>query len=334
MDNKNVFCEYCRKDVGYTEKEENMMAELKDETYSYFGKIATCDECSNEIYVNKVNDYNLIQLYNEFRRQHNIISLEKTLEIPQKYNIGKRPLSLLMGWGEQTFTRYYDGDMPTKQYSEALQKIYDDPKYYLSILEANKEKLKSLSAYEKSKLATQRILGIEQISEKAKIDDAINYLLCKCEDITPLALQKLLYYVQGFYFAFMNRFIFEENCEAWVHGPVYRNVYNKYRGYCFDPIECENLAKDITLSGSEKTIIDSVIKNLSGYSGKTLEAFTHLEMPWLVTRGDLHSLANTDKEIDRELISSYFTNVKQKYNMLNPSDINAYSKIMFEQISL
>jgi len=195
MNSKNVFCEHCRKDVGYTEKVEYMSAELKGETYSYSGKIATCDECSNEIYVSEVNDYNLIQLYNEFRKLHNIISLEKILEIPQRYNIGKRPLSLLMGWGEQTFTRYYDGDMPTKQYSVILEKIYEDPNYYLSILESNKEKLKSISAYEKSKIATQRILGIEQTSVTEKIDVVINYLLCRCEDITPLALQKLLYYV-------------------------------------------------------------------------------------------------------------------------------------------
>jgi len=334
MNNKNVFCEHCRKDVGYTEKVEYLSTELKGETYSYSGKTVTCDECSNEIYVSEVNDYNLIQLYNEFRKQHSIISLEKILEIPEKYNIGKRPLSLLMGWGEQTFTRYYDGDMPTKQYSVILQKIYEDPNYYLSILEANKEKLKSRSAYEKSKIAVQTILGIEQTSEIEKIDVTINYLLCKCEDITPLALQKLLYYVQGFHYAFMNRFIFEENCEAWVHGPVYRNVYNKYREYCFDPIKCNDLSNDIILSVSEKTIIDSVIKNLSGYSGKTLEAFTHLETPWLATRGDLPISSNTNREIDRQLISSYFTNVKQKYNMLNPADIGAYSKVMFEQISL
>ena len=40
MNNKDVFCEYCRKDVGYTEKEEYMSAELKGENYSYSGKIA------------------------------------------------------------------------------------------------------------------------------------------------------------------------------------------------------------------------------------------------------------------------------------------------------
>lgn len=334
MNNKAVFCEYCRKDVLYTEKEECMSAQLKGENYDYNGKITTCEECCNEIYVGDVNDYNLEQLYNEFRKQKNITPLQKILEIPRKYGIGKRGLSLLLGWGEQTFTRYCDGDMPTKQYSVILQKIYDEPSYYLSILEANKDKLKSKSTYEKSKAVAQTVLVAGQSLETTKIDIVINYLLCECEDITPLALQKLLYYVQGFYYAFMNHFIFEENCEAWVHGPVFRNVYFKYREHCSDSIKCNDISIGKLLSGSEQTITDSVIKNLSGYSGKTLEAFTHLETPWLVTRADLTESENTNKEIDKQLIGTYFTNVKQKYNMLNPSDIRAYSRVMFEQISL
>jgi putative zinc finger/helix-turn-helix YgiT family protein len=332
MKTKTSFCEYCRKDVLYVENEEYMSAELKGETYNYHGKIATCDECNNEIFVNEINDYNLNQLYNEFRKQHNIIPLEKVLEIPEKYKIGKRPLSLLLGWGEQTFSRYYEGDMPSQQYSSILQKIYYDPKYYLSVLENNKENLKSQSTYEKSRQAAQRIIEAHQPTDPSKIDTVVNYLLCKCEDITPMALQKLLYYVQGFYYAFVNRFIFEENCEAWVHGPVFRDIYFKYREYRFDSISnCANV-DDFNLAVSEKAIIDSVIKNLSCYSGKVLEAFTHAETPWLATRGDLPTFASTDREINKKLIGDYFSAVKEKNNMLNPSDIGVYSKKMFDQI--
>lgn len=333
MNRKITFCEDCRKDVLYTEREEYMSGTLKGETYNYYGKIAFCNECNSELYINEINDYNLNQLYNEFRKQNTIISLEKILEIPQKYNVGKRPLSLLLGWGEQTFSRYCDGDIPTKQYSMILQKIYDDPRYYLSVLEDNKEKLKSQSTYEKSKKSTQLILGTQQISDTTKIDSVVNYLLCECEDITPLALQKILYYVQGFYYAFLNKFIFEENCEAWVHGPVFRDIYFKYREYRFDPINdyCD-MEEDLNLAVSEKVIIDSVIKNLSCYSGKILEAFTHAETPWLTTRGDLPALASTDREIDKQLIADYFKAAKEKNDMINPSDIGTYSKKMFEQI--
>lgn len=332
MNRKKTFCEHCRKDVLYTEKYQSVRAELKGEIYSYNGKIAICDECNNEVFVNEINDYNLDQLYREFRKQNNIISLEKIMEIPEKYNIGKRPLSLLLGWGEQTFSRYYDGDMPTKQYSETLQKIYDEPEFFLSILENNKERLKSQSAYDKSKLATEMLLGTQSNSETAKIDVVVNYLVDKCEDITPLALQKLLYYVQGFYYAFISQFIFEENCEAWVHGPVYRDIYFKYREYRFDHISVSETADDLNLTVSEKAIIDSVIKHLSCYSGKVLEEFTHAETPWLATRGDLLISVSTDRKIEKKLIADYFTAVKEKNNMINPSDVGVYSKKMFEQI--
>ncbi len=334
MNGKATFCENCRKDVSYIEKEVNISAELKGVKYYFTGKKATCNECNNEVFVSEINDYNLQQLYNEFRKQQNIISLEKIREMPDIYNIGKRPLSLLLGWGEQTFSRYYDGDMPTQQYSTILQKIYDDPSYYLSVLETNKDNLKSISAYEKSKQSTQKLLGIQQTPATAKINIVGDYLLYRCEDITPLALQKLLYYIQGFYYAFANRFIFEEECEAWVHGPVYRDIYFKYREYRYDPISNSYTADDSNLAVSEKAIIDSVIKNLSCYSGKILEAFTHAETPWLSTRADLPALATTNMKIDKKLIGDYFTTVKEKNNMLNPSDIGVYSKKMFEQICM
>ena len=100
----------------------------------------------------------------------------------------------------------------------------------------NKGNLKSLTAYEKSKRSTLELLGGEKPTA-SKVGEVIGYLLFQCEDITPLALQKALYYVQGLYYAFMGSYLFVEDCEAWVHGPVYREIYNRYSGYHFDPIE-------------------------------------------------------------------------------------------------
>ena len=331
--NKNMtFCEQCRDDVLYIEKDEIMEANLKGEIYRYAGKRAFCKECNSEVFVSNINDYNLKNLYNEFRKQNNIISLEHILEIPKKYNIGKRPLSLLLGWGEQTFSRYCDGDMPTKQYSMILERIFNDPSYYLELLESNKDRLKSKSTYDKSKEATKMLILEQHSCNESKIDSVVNYLLHECEDITPLALQKILYYIQGFYYAFLNNFIFEENCEAWVHGPVFRDIYYKYKEYRFDPIIGYDISNTSDLSVSEKAVIDSVIKNLGCYSGKILEAFTHAEMPWLETRGDLPLSVGTDRIIEKGLIADYFMAVKEKNNMINPSDIGDYSKKMFDQI--
>lgn len=331
MSERKVFCEECRNDVTFTVIEKQMEGNIKGEKYSYIGKEAHCVDCGSEIYVAEINDFNLKALYDAYRERNNIVSLEVILAIPEKYAIGKRPLSLLLGWGEQTFSRYCDGDMPTKQYSEILQKIYDDPYYYAELLEKNKSNLKTTASYEKSKKAVNALVGTVQ-NAQPKIDLAIEYLLKQCEDITPLALQKALYYIQGFYYAFYKTFLFSEECEAWVHGPVYRDIYFRYRDYRFDPIEGNDEFDDSVFSSSEKAILDSVIKNVCCYSGKILEKFTHSEKPWLYTRRDLPTTAASNRTIQKEQIGEYFSLVKEKYNMINPNDIKVYTQNLFEQI--
>ena len=332
MDSKLTFCEECRKDVACLVESASLTGTLKGSEYTYLGKKTVCVDCGAEVYISETEDENLKALYDAYRQKNGIISLEKILGIPSKYNIGKRPLSLLLGWGEMTLTRYCEGDMPTKQYADILQKIDEDPSYYLSVLEENKGNLKSQTAYEKSKRATLVILG-GQKTDASKVDEVIGYLLFQCEDITPLSLQKALYYSQGFYFAFMGSFLFSEDCEAWVHGPVYRDIYNRYSTYRFDPIEKNDVFDVTVLTDSEKAIIDSVTKNFCCYSGRVLERFTHAETPWLHTRGNLATDENSSCIIHKEAIGDYFSSVKRKYNMLTPNDIENYSQVMFEHVN-
>ena len=188
-----IFCEECRDDVEYTITEVPMIGKIKGIEYHYIGKEVRCVKCNTSVYVPEINDSNLKALYEVYRKENGIVSLDVILAIPKKYAIGKRPLSLLLGWGEQTFSRYCDGDIPTKQYSEILTKIYDDPIYYAELLEAGKENLKSQKTYEKSRKAVDELIKVSE-NNSSKINIAIKYLLNQCEDITPLALQKALYY--------------------------------------------------------------------------------------------------------------------------------------------
>ena len=328
MNAKKVFCEECRNDVNYVINTAPMVGTIKEKDYSYTGREAHCADCGAQVFVPELSDANLRALYDTYRQKNGIISLDQIREIPEKYDIGKRPLSLLLGWGEQTFSRYYDGDIPTKQYSEILTRIFNEPLFYSELLESNRGNLKSALAYEKSHRAVAALLASDLTSD-SKINIVILYLLNQCEDITPLALQKALYYIQGFFYAFYRSFLFTEDCQAWVHGPVYRDVYFRYRDYRFDPIEKAEDFDDSVFSSGEKAIYDSVINNICCYSGKILERFTHNETPWLTTRGDLPINAPSDRIIDKALIGDYFSTVKAKYNMVNPGDIREYAQAMF-----
>ena len=328
---EKTFCEECRNDVEYTTASVPMTGTIKGKEYHYTGTEARCADCGNLVFVPEISDDNLRSLYNVFREENGIVSLDVICAIPEKYDIGKRPLSLLLGWGELTFSRYCDGDIPTRQYSDILQRIYNEPQFYSELLEANKANLKSQRTYEKTRRAVDALLSVG-VPSNSKINTVIQYLLYQCEDITPLALQKALYYIQGFHFAFYRTFLFSEDCQAWTHGPVYRDIYFRYRDYRFDPIEKTTTFDTSVFSASEKAICDSVINNICCYSGKILERFTHNEAPWLTTRGDLPDSAPSDRIIEKSVIGAYFDAVKAKYNMVNPRDIKDYAQDMFHQI--
>ena len=326
------FCEQCHDMVDYYVIEEQKSKEIKGEEISYIGKEAYCNNCNENIFVAEIRDYNLERLDEAYRKSKNIILVSDIKEILTKYNVGKRPLSLLLGWGETTLTRYLDGDIPSKSYSNILKRVLEDPEYMEKLLEEHKDRVTE-SAYNKCKKAIEKVTSKKQLQTESKIDSVVKYILNNSADITPLALQKLLYYAQSFYKVFNGEFLFDKECEAWEHGPVYRDIYDKYKGYGYNPIDEENIKYiDIQLTQSEKDLLDSIIRYFGCYSGKVLEKMTHEEKPWRLTRKGLEDNKSSNRIIKKELLEEYFENVKSKYNMLNISDIKDYSQEHFNKL--
>lgn len=330
MRKEKAICAECRDYTTYHIIEKEMTSKLKGKEYKYFGKLAICDECGEEIYIEELIDYNLNALYDEYRKENTIISKESIEELTRLYDIGKRPLSIVLGLGEQTLSRYIDGDVPTKQYSDYLQNVYEDPVYYGEILEKNKEKISDV-AYKKSKEAVYKLLD-DIVSNYSTINLAAQYFVSVIGDITPLALQKSLYYAQGFFAAFNGDFLFKENCEAWAHGPVYRKMYDKYKDYKFNPIKPVDDFDVSVFTSAELAILESVAKYAAFYSGKVLEEITHLEAPWLNARKDKKALEPSDEIIKKEDIKEYFMAVKEKKRMTTPADIKEYFDSMVKKI--
>jgi len=332
-----AFCEYCMNENEYKVHKENKTSILKDEETNYMAKEAICNNCGNEIFVSDICDYNLKTLYEEYRKNHNIIKVIELKRIIIKYCINEEALSLLLGWKKDTMSRYLDGDMITDSHSDILKKIYENPNYYSIILQTNKERIEPID-YNKSRQAVKSVLS-KNISEE-KIDAVIKYLLIRCEDFTPLTLQKLLYYVQAFYYVFTDNFIFQEDCEASMKGPLYTNVYERYEKFGYEEINKDILANDkLKLEDVERNIVESVIKFYSCYSGKILEQMTRNEAPWMLTRTSIINKNNKKNEnpnriIEKNLITEYFKGVKEKYNMINLLDIQKYSTDLFDKISM
>lgn len=339
--NKNIetknsidFCEVCLDDRLYVIKEEEAIEYARGKEIKYIIKQAYCTECNSPMYIPEINDENLEVLYSKVREKDNIISIEQINDILEKYNIGKRPLSLLLGWGEGTITRYLNGDIPTKNYSDTLKLILEDVDEMSKILELNKCKIKEI-AYKKCRdrindLRRCELAIASDDNSESKIKNIAKYIILKYDEMTPLALQKLLYYAQAFYKVFTEEYLFENDCEAWVHGPVYREIYDEYRNYGRNAIEIEQ--QEVLLTEIEERIVNSIIKYFGCYNGKVLEEMTHSEMPWVLTRKGLNKYDSCSRIIGKDLIDNYFNEVRKKHNLVNIDDIKQYSNDLFERI--
>lgn len=144
--------------------------------------------------------------------------------------------------------------------------------------------------------------------------DVARYLItlndkeCKEEktDLSKLKVQKLLYYTQGYYSALYDKPLFEEEIQAWKHGPVVKEVYQKFNSKesNFIPTETNKMGeKEIAkLDVKQKELIENVFALMGQYSAWKLREKTHEESPWK----DNYEEGEENKVIPKDEIKKYF----------------------------
>ena len=328
MKMKKQFCTYC---MDYREcefQEKNKKEKIDNIEIEYLEKCYICKTCGEKIYGDLL-DYNTIEANNKLREKTGLIQVSEIQEILNKYNIGKKPLSLVLGLGEITITRYLDGQNPTRDNSELLKNILRNPILYEMYLEVNKDKISEI-AYKKSLGKTKQI---ELKENKSKIYNVALYIINKVKEIDALSLQKILYYCELFSNKFLNKNILKINPEAWIYGPVYKDIYDSFSYYKYNKIDYNELLTNdsFDLDEKEKEYLDTIIKDFGYYSGSILREMTHLTDPWLNARVGLEPNEYSNRIIDEKDIEKYAKKIIKEYNIKELDDISKYSENLFNQ---
>ena len=100
------------------------------------------------------------------------------------------------------------------------------------------------------------------------------------EYISHLKMQKLCYYAQGFSLAINRAPMFLEEIEAWQHGPVVPELWQKYQrhGPSFIP-RPDDVDIDLYNAGTRE-LLDEVYEVYGQFSAWKLRNMTHDEPPW------------------------------------------------------
>lgn len=292
-----AYCNECEDLVEFSIQNETVEEEFKGIQIRYQFPIGRCNCCNCEVATDI--DYNARKSgvkIEAYKRAVGIIDLHDISEILAKYDIGKEALADISGFGKVTIKRYYDGYIPAREYSDILVRILNEEKFFIELVETNRDKLKDV-AYRKIIARYARLMEIDN----SKIDQIANYLLIHIGEVTPLALEKLLYFSNGVNYALNGKRLIPEESQAWAHGPVYPQMYNRYRKYGYKPIDdginSTHGCLTSKLTCNELKAIDLVINTFGLYSPKTLERISHSQKPWKEKR-----IGYKDEEAGREVI--------------------------------
>ena len=123
--------------------------------------------------------------------------------------------------------------------------------------------------------------------------------------ITHLKLQKLLYYAQAWSLVLNQKALFEEDFEAWTHGPVLPSIYEKYKSKGHSPLDISE--EDSDLSEETLALLQEVMRVYGEKSARHLEKLTHQEKPWLAARGSLPLEARCTNKISKESMLAFYS---------------------------
>lgn len=126
------------------------------------------------------------------------------------------------------------------------------------------------------------------------------------ENVTPLKLQKLLYYVCGYYAAAYSNPVVDHTFEAWDYGPVVPSIYREFKHYGNQPIT--GLATDIDFESGIRiptpppdgdkgfdAVLDFVWKSYGKFTAAQLSAMTHAPgSPWEKVRKENPGIKDAD----------------------------------------
>lgn len=188
---------------------------------------------------------------------------ELLIVLMQRYEIGKKPLSRLLGWGDTTVMRYLDGVEPNREFAAKIELLAESPWEYAEVLEKNKDKLTE-TAYRKTKKAVYREIFCDRSTE------AMQYVVALAEgDISPYRVMMVLYYSQVCSMVLRGLPVFEEEADFSPGQPlVYPRLYGQMRKYGIRMMHPET----VSLSEEDQDCLKQVFHVLNGYSPNALKA--------------------------------------------------------------
>ncbi len=285
-----------------------------EETYYFCGN---GNEDENEFTTGKMENHNLLNARNEYRKKHGLLTSDDIVAIRAKYGLSQIDLAKLLGWGEATISRYESKAIQDDAYDNMLRIINDNPLSALDFLQKNCEQFSVSKKLEIKKRLMENLdeEGREYLQRKAleseyvefeelsdsngmmklnipKLELVISYYASKINSLYKVKLMKMLWYADSLSYKLyghaMTGLVYcHEDMGALpvghykIGGLQFVNMEEECNGenvmYHFLP---NDKLDESGLSAEEKEILDKVIEKFKSYTAPQIIEYMHDEIAY------------------------------------------------------
>lgn len=163
--------------------------------------------------------------------------------------------------------------------------------------------------------------------------DVANFLLDDGDQgkigISPLALQKIIFFSHGWYLAYLGKGLVENEFEAWKYGPVIPVIWKEFKNFrsrpitdrasYVNPLTNEKFFRSYCLKSEDEKILRVLLKYYSRFPAEVLSELSHQAgMPWRIVKEGMAHSANFGGVISDSLIRETFHSFKRQWPLPPP----------------
>lgn len=317
-------CPLCDKIHEIEERTRVAKIIIKGEEVNYVESYYFCansNEEENEFATGKMENNNLLNARNAYRKSHGLLTSDQIVAIREMYGLSQVDLARLLGWGEATISRYESKAIQDEAYDNMLRIVRENPKATLELLQKNEAKFSKEKIISIRQKITENLesTGREFLSRESleseyvnyqepcdengntllnidKLEAVISYYARRVDNLFKVKLMKMLWFGDSKYFKKYDNTITglvycHDNMGALPVGHYkivgLENVRMKeeegFEMTKYHFLANEHIDENI-LSKEERDVLDSVINKFGKYKSQDIVEYMHQEIAYTETK--------------------------------------------------
>jgi uncharacterized phage-associated protein/DNA-binding transcriptional regulator YiaG len=300
---------------------------FRKETFYFIHQFYECQDTHERFTTTEIDEANMAQVYNQYRAKYGIPFPEEIKRIRQHYALSATKMSEILGFGENQYRLYENGDMPSEANGKVLMSIMN-PVFFRTFIEnargqfSDEDYIKLMakaSAWKKEKYPQFVVEYVFNSCRRTafngyatqsidKLKNILLFFIEKGDGVFFTKMNKLLFYTDFLAYRMMGKGMTGLLYKAITHGPVplrWDRIYSFYDEINQEIVQfpdgragtklVSNLSPDRgVFSDDELNILEYVYERFKKETPKQISETSHHEEAWL-------KYLNSDKLINYEM---------------------------------